>query len=39
MSVDLPSSTDPEVLKRRISMGCWVWGIFGDGRWEFGDRV
>src|SRR5690348_15784594 len=27
MSVDLPSSTEPQVLKRRISMGCCEWGI------------
>src|SRR5579862_2051942 len=27
MSVDLPSSTEPQVLKRRISMGCCDGGI------------
>src|ERR1035438_9703762 len=27
MSVDLPSSTEPQVFNRRISMGCWVWGM------------
>jgi hypothetical protein len=28
MSVDLPSSTLPQVLKRKSSMGCCVCGIF-----------
>src|SRR5688572_22828922 len=27
MSVDLPSSTEPQVLKRRISIGGWEWGM------------
>src|SRR4030095_7159203 len=27
MRVDLPSSTEPQVLKRRSSTGRWEWGI------------
>ena len=34
MSVDLPSSTLPQVLKRRSSMG----GELGDRQSEIGDR-
>ena len=33
------SSTLPQVLKRKSSIECWVWGIekqIGDGRWELG---
>ncbi len=35
MSVDLPSSTDPHVLKRNNSIGCEL----EDRESEIGDRV
>jgi hypothetical protein len=37
MRVDLPSSTLPQVLKRRMSTGSAALLAAGDGRWEIGD--
>jgi hypothetical protein len=36
--VDLPSSTLPQVLKRKMSTGRAALPAAGDGRWEMGDR-